>query len=123
MLLELVLPWPPTANTYWRRHQNRYFISTRGQLYRKDVALIARDYRDHFSNECKLDIAIQAFPPDKRKRDLDNLLKALLDSLQHANVYLDDSQIESIFIERMPERLGKLHVTLSLHNDKAGYVR
>ena len=110
------LPWPPSANTYWRRHQNRYFISTRGQSFRKDVAILTRDYRNHFDCDYKLDISIQAFPPDKRKRDLDNLLKALLDSLQHANVYSDDSQIESIFIERMPERLGLLHVALSVHN-------
>ena len=34
------------------------------------------------------------------RRDLDNLLKALLDALQHAGLYEDDTQAESILIER-----------------------
>ncbi|HFI9493494.1 TPA: hypothetical protein ACGSP1_003507, partial [Escherichia coli] len=24
---EFILPYPPTVNTYWRRHGNTYFIS------------------------------------------------------------------------------------------------
>ncbi|NBW23084.1 MAG: RusA family crossover junction endodeoxyribonuclease, partial [Caulobacteraceae bacterium] len=42
----------------------------------------------------------EAFPPDKRKRDLDNVLKSLLDALTHANVWDDDSQIDDLRIYR-----------------------
>ncbi|EOB9946384.1 hypothetical protein ACIZQU_004933, partial [Escherichia coli] len=27
MLIDLVLPYPPTVNTYWRRRGSTYFIS------------------------------------------------------------------------------------------------
>ena len=40
--------------------------------------------------------------PDKRRRDLDNLLKATLDSLTHAGVWSDDSQIDALSIRRFP---------------------
>ncbi|NBW22487.1 MAG: RusA family crossover junction endodeoxyribonuclease, partial [Caulobacteraceae bacterium] len=36
-------------------------------------------------------VVIEAFPPDRRKRDLDNILKSLLDALTHAGVWEDDS--------------------------------
>lgn len=38
------------------------------------------------------------FVPDKRKRDIDNLLKVLLDSLKSACVFKDDSQVKEIYI-------------------------
>ena len=36
---------------------------------------------------------IEAWMPDKRVRDLDNLLKAPLDALTRAGFWVDDSQI------------------------------
>ena len=36
--------------------------------------------------------------PDRRRRDVDNLLKSLLDALDHAEVYEDDSQIQDLRI-------------------------
>jgi crossover junction endodeoxyribonuclease RusA len=44
---------------------------------------------------------VYLYPPDKRKRDVDNVLKPLLDALEHANVYENDSQIDKLYVERM----------------------
>lgn len=38
--------------------------------------------------------------PDRRIRDLDNIKKALLDSLTHAGVYKDDFQIDDLRVVR-----------------------
>ncbi len=38
-------------------------------------------------------VEIIIYPPDKRKRDMDNIKKALFDALQHAGLYKDDYQI------------------------------
>jgi Holliday junction resolvase RusA-like endonuclease len=44
-------------------------------------------------------LSIVAHPPNRRKRDLDNLLKAPLDAMAHAGVYDDDGQIVRLSIE------------------------
>jgi crossover junction endodeoxyribonuclease RusA len=113
-MIELELPWPPTANTYWRRNGGRYFISKRGQDYREYVAKVCYAYQGFFVAEDRLRLCIKAYPPDKRRRDLDNIFKGLLDSLQHAGLFPDDSQIDKLSIERMSERDGKITVHVEL---------
>mgnify|MGYP000985260285 FL=1 len=44
-------------------------------------------------------MTIYAAPPDRRRRDLDNLLKPLLDALS-GYAYRDDSQIDRLEIVR-----------------------
>jgi crossover junction endodeoxyribonuclease RusA len=114
MNLIIDLPWPPTANTYWRRNGNCYFISKRGTDYREFVAKACYAYQGLFVASDRLRIKIKAYPPDRRKRDLDNLFKSLLDSIQHSGVYVDDSQIDKLSIERMPEHDGKITVCVEL---------
>lgn len=112
MYLNVDLPWPPTANTYWRRNGGRYFISKRGQDYREFVAKELYCYQGLFVAEDRLRLKIKAYPPDRRKRDLDNLFKSVLDSIQSAGIYMDDCQIDKLSIERMPEYEGKIEITL-----------
>lgn len=50
----------------------------------------------------RLSIKIEASPPDRRTRDLDNILKSLLDAITHAKLIEDDSQFDDIRIIRMP---------------------
>jgi crossover junction endodeoxyribonuclease RusA len=45
-------------------------------------------------------VHVTAHPPDRRRRDLDNAMKALLDALGHGGVYEDDGQIDRLEIER-----------------------
>lgn len=97
-MIELSLPFPPSVNTYWRNFNGRMLISKKGREYRQAVAdqvLIQRGAK-HYEGKVKL--TIEAFRPDKRKRDLDNLLKAPLDALTHAGVYMDDQLIVDLRI-------------------------
>jgi crossover junction endodeoxyribonuclease RusA len=54
----------------------------------------------------RLAVSIEAFPPDRRKRDLDNMLKALLDSMTHAGIWHDDDQIDEVRIVRREATAG-----------------
>lgn len=112
MSVSLELPWPPTANTYWRRNGSRYFISKKGKEYRDFVFYHLMPYRGLFSEIDRLSVSIEAFPPDRRKRDLDNLFKCILDSLQVAKIYVDDNQIDALSIRRMPSIDGIIKVHL-----------
>lgn len=116
-MIAIELPWPPTANTYWRRNGSRYFISKKGIEYRNLTVYKTGSIRGLFSKEDRINVEILAYPPDRRRRDIDNLLKVILDSLQFAHVYPDDSQIDCITIKRMPEFLAKVNVKLSLMGD------
>ncbi len=51
--------------------------------------------------EGRLSVKIDMHPPDARRRDVDNVLKPLLDALQHGGAFRDDSQIDKLTIERM----------------------
>ncbi len=90
------LPYPPSVNTYWRRVGDRTLISRKGRQYR--TAVVAEIWRQH-AKQGHLTMCILAHPPDKRERDLDNILKALLDALEHGGAYENDSQIKRIEIE------------------------
>ena len=103
----LHLPYPPSMNHYWRS------VSIKGRY----AVLISRDgrkYREHIDALVKvavpitvpLSVHILVARPDRRRRDLDNLLKPLLDALAHAGVYDDDSQIEDLRIAWTAEGSG-----------------
>jgi crossover junction endodeoxyribonuclease RusA len=47
-------------------------------------------------------VNVDIFPPDKRRRDIDNCLKSLLDALQHGGAYLDDNQIVVLHATKHP---------------------
>jgi crossover junction endodeoxyribonuclease RusA len=120
-MINLVLPFPPTVNTYWRKWNNRMVISEKGRAYRNAVAdslLEGRAYFYHLTLDKKLRVEIKAYRPDKRKRDLDNLLKATLDSLAYAGVYQDDSQIVDLHIYWANEIGGMLKIKIEEINEK-----
>lgn len=50
---------------------------------------------------CKpISLQIWVYPPDRRKRDISNIIKIIEDSLQDAGVYDDDFQINLLVVER-----------------------
>ncbi len=55
----------------------------------------------------RLAVEVEVFPPDNRRRDVDNVIKALLDALQHGGAYLDDSQIVRLTHREAEARRGR----------------
>ena len=119
--IELELPYPPSVNHYYRnvviwkdgRAMARTLISREGRKYRKAVEVhVMLKQLKPLQGPIALDIRI--YPPDRRKRDLDNAQKALLDSMQHAGVFEDDSQVVKITAEKCgPVRGGRVCVRIS----------
>ena len=101
--MRLELPWAPSINHYWRRVGHRTLISREGRTFRRNVcALLGGNGMPPIKG--RLALCMDAFPPDRRRRDLDNLQKAPLDSLEHARVYENDSQIDLLVTRRMEIR-------------------
>lgn len=97
-LFDLELPYPPSINSYYgRTGSGRVYIKDKGRDYRN---FVVDNFNTSETLDSKLQVEISLFPPDKRKRDLDNTLKCLLDSLTHAHIYEDDSQIDTLIVRR-----------------------
>ena len=111
-MIELTLPWPPTVNTYWRNFNGRTIISAKGREYRKAVAGQVLIQRAAKRVDYAVKVEIKAYRPDRRRRDLDNLLKALLDSMIYAGVMQDDALIEDLRVYWADEIGGMVKVTI-----------
>lgn len=97
-LFELTLPYPPSINSYYGRTRSGHvYIKEKGLNYRK---FVVDNFKTSQTLDCKLQLEVFLFPPDHRKRDLDNILKCLLDSFTHAGIYKDDSQIDILIVRR-----------------------
>jgi len=106
----LILPWPPTVNHYWKHAAYKTkqgaakavtYVGEQGEAYRNAVRVLVlgeRVPRGVLSG--KLAVKAFAYPPDHRKRDLDNAWKAVLDSVKYAGVIEDDSEIDDLHIIR-----------------------
>jgi len=76
-------------------------ISREGRTFRKNVcALLGGGGPRKPPAGGRIALAMDAFPPDRRRRDLDNIQKPVLDALEHAGVYVDDSQIDLLITRR-----------------------
>lgn len=117
-MIELELPLPPSVNHYWRRVGSRTLISRGGRAFRRQVCsiLAAEGVRPM---DGRLEMTIDVYPPDRRRRDLDNLQKGLLDALAHGGAYLDDSQIDRLVVQRRRvARFGKVRVRIDRHRER-----
>jgi len=109
----ITLPYPPSVNHYWRHFRGRTVISREGRTFRTNVCALLAGGRGNGPRKPptggRIALAMDAFPPDRRRRDLDNIQKPVLDALQHAGVYEDDSQIDLLVTRRrelaVPPRL------------------
>jgi len=111
-MIELELPYPPSVNHYYRRVGTRTLISREGRAYRETVVsiLAALGVQPLLG---KLNVQVELFPPDRRRRDVDNTAKALLDALEHGNAYENDSQIVRLEIEKFePVKGGRAIVRI-----------
>ena len=120
MILDCVeLPYPPSVNHYWeacaykklgklvrgRRKSEKalQFIEAMKILASRKNAVTGR-----------VGVLLRVFFPDNRVRDLDNLLKGVLDGLVAAGVMLDDSQIHDLRVINSGEIVkgGKIQVSV-----------
>ena len=94
--MKFELPWPPSVNRYYRHVGPRVLLSSEGRNYR--MMCVSRLGGTCPKLSGRLMLSGDFYPPDARRRDLDNLLKCTLDSLVHAGLLEDDSQIKHIDI-------------------------
>jgi crossover junction endodeoxyribonuclease RusA len=100
------------VNHYYKRtRRGVIFVGPEGNRHRMETfAEFAKSgrIRDAFTGKEQLYLRVELYPPDRRVRDIDNPLKCLMDSLQKAGVYANDSQVRELHISfGLPEPGGR----------------
>lgn len=114
-----ILPLPPSVNRVWQVAHNRIILTQEGRVYRERVIKIIKEKKDN-NNKLNfkhlLHLKVEIYPPDKRRRDADNILKSLLDALQHAELYENDSQIKELNVIMYDKIIDKGCVIIRLYD-------
>ena len=115
-MIELILPFPPSVNHY--KKIGRTVVTKKGKSYQArinspetklfyyEVWLKIRSLSAAKRMEMAphstivLQVCIDLHPPDKRRRDVDNNIKIILDSLVRGGLIEDDSQIHRLVVEK-----------------------
>ncbi len=118
--LNLTLSWPPSLNNYLRhivvKGKPRTLLSKEARDYQTRVGqeLLLQGLKSHPTKLGRLQVTINGYPPDKRRRDVDGFAKVVLDCLTLYKIYKDDEQIDSLTIRRCHQHpQGKLEVFIT----------
>ncbi|KMK50922.1 endodeoxyribonuclease RusA [[Actinobacillus] muris] len=94
----LELPYPPTVNHYWKHTRSGiHYVTAKGKAFQQAVCLLVKNAKQF---KGKVALVVDIYPPDKRKRDIDNVFKALFDGLVKSGVIADDSLIDKLTAEK-----------------------
>ncbi|MCA6304111.1 MAG: RusA family crossover junction endodeoxyribonuclease [Phenylobacterium sp.] len=93
----IILPYPPSVNRNLRTVGGRPILSAPYRAWRTEAeAAIKAQGAQPIAG--RYDLTIWATAPDKRRRDLDNLIKPISDALVRAGVVVDDSLMRALSI-------------------------
>ncbi len=73
--------------------------------YANDCFYLIKQQRIKPIHADKLRVELYIYPPDEKRRDVDNVCKAVLDVLQQAGIYTDDFKVWQLYVERCSVRL------------------
>lgn len=109
----IILPLPPSINTYWRNARGHTYIAPTGRQFRSEVLDVVKRSKITTFGDARLEMSVVLHFRDRRQSDIDNRIKALWDALEHAGVYDNDSQIDTLVVSRGSiEKGGKCVVTI-----------
>lgn len=98
--LTLELPWPPSANTYWRKGKHGIYLGPAGRRFKDEVTTDL--HHVHGFDGALVTVELSLNPPTKRQYDVDNRIKPVLDALQSAGIFNDDSQVQCVSACKAP---------------------
>ncbi len=103
--LELWLPLPPSVNRLWRTGRGRIYKSPKYTAWIQEAGygLLRQELTQGVIAGRKIKgtfiLTVIAHRPDKRRRDLDNILKAALDFCTKMSIIEDDYLCEEFHVK------------------------
>lgn len=114
---------PPTVNHYWGKKGKVWYVSKKAKNFKEKIAWIilakkeTRETALKMRENCEnVKISIRVFLKDNRKRDIDNMLKGILDALKGV-VYEDDSIVSLINIEKIKSKKIQTEIIVECANN------
>lgn len=106
----VTLAYPPSANRLWRQARGRVIRSADYEAWLKAAswevrAAVAKTF-DRKGVPGPYALYVLVCPPDRRARDIDNLLKPLSDALAKGGAVVNDCHCQRIEIEWSPAVTG-----------------
>lgn len=98
---KLTLPYPPSANRYWRSARGRVFVSKEAKDFK---ATVAAENPDVLTFLGEVAVTLHVYRPAKRG-DLDNSIKVTLDSLKLI-AFEDDKQVVELHAYRGDDKVN-----------------
>ena len=97
----LTIPFPPTLNHNIGRKGGRYFQSGEYKSFLSQVGWLWLKAKPQvWSKESRYSVSIELVYNTRRKYDVDNRVKPILDALTRAGTWNDDAQVDEIFVVR-----------------------
>ena len=87
---------PPSVNHYWVASGKRRYLSDRARAFHDVVGMLVP--RIKTTSRLKLDVTFHF--PNRLRRDIDNYLKATIDSLVKCEFCVDDEQFDELIVRR-----------------------
>jgi crossover junction endodeoxyribonuclease RusA len=110
----LTLPWPPSLNRLYRAVGGRILLSAAARKYKKQLAsALPSGLVSPLTGRLAVQMVLHAPAALGPLFDVANREKLCFDTLTEQRVWLDDSQIDWLLIERGAPS-GKGHVTLTI---------
>ena len=124
-MITLDLPWPPSANNLFPTLRGRRVMSERGRIYvGKFKVAVRKQLPKHVTFLGRMCYRVRFSPPDRRRRDLSNLLKAVEDCLTKCDVWGDDSQVDNGQFLRGPVvKGGRVEIEIWDEEDQSNRVQ
>lgn len=104
--MTFVLPWPPTTNHLYTVARGRKIKTQRARDYAYEVGIeVVRHLKANPlwrlpTSTDRLKVTLDMYPPDRRRFDVANKEKALVDAVAYA-LGFDDSQIDELTLRRL----------------------
>jgi len=112
-IVTITLPFPPTVNNLFSQTvRGRRFPSKQYKRWRDAAYWIIASAKNKTLGP-PYRVAVSLERPDRRPRDADNYLKAILDALVHMRVIVDDSRIDSVTAEWLDRKGRNAIVTIA----------
>ena len=85
-----------SVNKYYRTFRGRVLISADGREFKKQIAMFLEGHEKVIG---KIELQLVFYFKDKRKRDVDNYAKVLIDCLKNV-LFEDDDMIYKLYMEK-----------------------